>query len=105
MYVRVPAIDGVPQVGKARLVSGVSISATEAIVEVYGKPEIIIAELTQVEFEAILPPVAADPAKPTDMQTLLARIEALETKLNAMHNDIKTVKADIGTIKPDTQPI
>jgi hypothetical protein len=32
MYARVPAIDGVPQVGAVRLTAGVSISDTEAVV-------------------------------------------------------------------------
>ena len=56
MYARVPAIDGVPQVGTARLITGISISAAEAVVQIEGDLQEGWVEITQAEFEAIAPP-------------------------------------------------
>ena len=67
MYVKVPAIDGVPQVGKFRLISGTSISDTEAICEIVGELQEGWTEIAQAEFEAICPPapVIEEPPQPT----------------------------------------
>ncbi|MDD3890624.1 MAG: hypothetical protein PHR65_12050 [Syntrophomonadaceae bacterium] len=37
MFAKVPAKNGVPQIGKVRLISGTSISDTEAICEIVGE--------------------------------------------------------------------
>ncbi|MEA4924940.1 MAG: hypothetical protein VB084_06450 [Syntrophomonadaceae bacterium] len=61
MYVRVSAIDGVPQVGSARLLNGISISPTEAVAHIEGELQEGWAEITQAEFEAIANPDVEEP--------------------------------------------
>ncbi len=56
MYARVPAIDGVPQVGRVRLISGVSISPTESVAHIEGELQEGWTEITQAEFDAIANP-------------------------------------------------
>jgi hypothetical protein len=52
MYAKVPAIDGVPQVGRIRLVAGVSISPTEAVAIIDGPLQPGWVELTEEEYLA-----------------------------------------------------
>lgn len=67
MYVRVPAINGVPQVGQTRLILGISVSENEAICEIVGELQEGWTEITQADFEAICPPIPVieEPPQPT----------------------------------------
>lgn len=73
MFVIVPAIDGVPQVGNVKLIQGVSISPTEAIAQIEGELQDGWIELTQAEFEAILPPIEPSVFETTEQK--LSRLE------------------------------
>ena len=53
MYIRVPAVNGVPQVGKNRVVLGKSISPDEAIVIIEGSLQSDWIELTESEYLAL----------------------------------------------------
>lgn len=75
MYARVPALDGVPQVGPVRLLSGVSISATEAVVMIEGDLQPGWVELTEPDYLA-LGGVIPEPVQPpvTDRLTNLEHV-------------------------------
>lgn len=74
MYARVPAIDGVPQVGRIRLVDGVSISPTEAVAIIDGPLQPGWVELTEEEY------LAAGGSLPTPV---VDELEQLKTELKA----------------------
>lgn len=57
MYARVPAINGVPKIGAVKLISGVSISDSEAVVQIDGNLQAGWTELTEAEYLALVPPV------------------------------------------------
>jgi hypothetical protein len=76
MYVKVPAIDGVPQVGRIRLVDGVSISPTEAVAIIDGPLQPGWVELTEEEY------LAAGGSLPTPVP-LVDELEQLKTELKA----------------------
>ena len=65
MYVRVPAVDGIPQVGTRHLFVGVSLSPTEAVCHVDDGPlEQGWVEITEEQFRQYVPvpePVASAP--------------------------------------------
>lgn len=75
MYVKVPAIDGIPQVGGRHLFIGVSISPTEAVCHIDdGELEPGWVELTEAEFRAIVP----ESEPPTPQPTFQEQIEELK---------------------------
>ena len=66
MYVKVPAIDGVPQVGSRHLFTGVSISPIEAVCHIEdGDLEPGWTELTGEEFKQHVPGYMLEPTEPT----------------------------------------
>lgn len=83
MYVRVLAIDGVPQVGTARLISGQSLSPTEAIAIIEGELQTGWTELTEAEFLALggeIPqPIEPQLSQPDRLSQLEAVIDTLLT--------------------------
>jgi hypothetical protein len=74
MYAIVPAIDGVPQIGTVRLINGISISETEAVVHVEGELQEGWTELTEAEYQVLVPP-APQPSSPEP--TLAEKVDAL----------------------------
>ena len=77
MFARVPAIDGVPQVGRIRLVAGVSISPTEAVAIIDGPLQPGWVELTEEEY------LAAGGSLPTPVPLVDAELEQLKMELKA----------------------
>lgn len=78
MYARVPAIDGVPQVGAVRLVAGVSISPTEAVAIIDGPLQPGWVELTEAEY------LALGGIIPGEIQTAEERIAKLEQVIDTL---------------------
>lgn len=78
MYARVPAIDGVPQVGRIRLVAGVSISPTEAVAIIDGPLQPGWVELTEEEY------LAAGGIIPSPVPSAEERIAKLEQVIDAL---------------------
>lgn len=74
IYARVPAIDGIPQVGYAKLLSGVSISTTEAVVAVDGPLQTGWTELTEAEYLALGGTLPAPAPSQDDRLTQLEQV-------------------------------
>lgn len=83
MYVRLPAIDGVPQAGQARVVVGMSLSPTEAIAIIDGPPRLDWIELTEEEYLA-LGGVIPQPVEPQPLQEYEQRIAQLEQVIDTL---------------------
>lgn len=82
MYAKVPAIEGMPQVGSRHLYQGVSISSTEAVVEIDGTDlETGWVELTEEEFRAIVPKSTPEPTEQEIFyaEVLLGQAEIVES--------------------------
>lgn len=77
MYVRLPAIDGVPQAGQARVVVGMSLSPTEAIAIIDGPPRLDWIELTEEEYLALggVIPQQVDPQLQPSQEQRMAQLE------------------------------
>lgn len=77
MYVRLPAIDGVPQAGQARVVVGTSLSPTEAIAIIDGPPRLDWIELTEEEYLALggVIPQQVDPQLQPSQEQRMAQLE------------------------------
>ena len=99
LYARVPAINGVPQVGLAKLIFGVSISDTEAICEIVGELQEGWVEITEEEYREVVPIPAPTNPGPTEVQILLGKITALEAKVDAMRGDVTTIKTNVVATK------
>jgi hypothetical protein len=94
LYVKVPAVDGVPQIGNRHLYIGVSISPTEAVCHIDdGKLENGWIELTEEEFRQPVP----EPAPETTEQKL-TRIEEqnliIMSALADLYEEILTLKEE-----------
>ena len=81
MFAKVPAKNGVPQIGKVRLISGTSISDTEAICEIVGELQEGWVELSEEEYLA-LGGVIPQPIVPVPSQE--QRIAQLEQVVDVM---------------------
>ena len=89
---RVPAIDGRPLVGTAKLISGMSISATEAVVQIEGALQAGWTELTEAEYLALVPLAIVAEPEPTEIQVLLEKVTSMETTIQTIQGDIATIK-------------
>lgn len=87
MYVKVPAVDGVPQIGNRHLYIGVSISPTEAVCYIDdGKLEKGWIELTEEEFRQYVPKQKISELSEQEIvnaELLLGQAQIIET-LNAI---------------------
>jgi len=81
LYVKVPAVDGVPQIGNRHLYIGVSISPTEAVCHIDdGKLENGWIELTEEEWREQIPPVP-EPIEPHEpAETIEQKLTRLESQ-------------------------
>jgi hypothetical protein len=79
MYVKVPAIGGVPQVGRARVVVGISLSAAEAIAIIDGEVQNGWTLLTEADYLALGGFIPQLPAKQDRVANLEQVIDALLT--------------------------
>ena len=99
MYARVPAINGVPQVGQTRLILGISVSENEAICEIVGELQAGWVEMPEEEYRALVPSPAPTNPQPTDLQILLGKITALEAKVDAMRGDVTAIRTNVVATK------
>ena len=99
LHARVPAINGVPQVGLAKLIFGVSISDTEAMCEIEGELQAGWVEMPEEEYRALVPSPAPTNPQPTDLQILLGKITALEAKVDAMRGDVTAIRTNVVATK------
>lgn len=74
MYVKTPAIDGVPQVGQTRLILGVSVSDTEAICEIVGELQEGWTEITEEEYRQYVPKPEPVIPEPTEQEIVNAEL-------------------------------
>lgn len=81
MYIKAPAIDGVPQVGQAKLIVGVSLSPDEAIAIIDGELQPGWTEITEEEYLE-LGGVIPQPIEPQPSQE--QRIAQLEQVIDTL---------------------
>lgn len=74
MYVRVPAINGIPDIGETPLIQAIGISDKEAVAHVIGELQEGWIEITKEEFEQFIPPIEPEPV-PETTEEKLARLE------------------------------
>jgi len=75
MYVKVPALEGVPMIGSRHLFIGVSISPDEAVCHVVdGELEEGWVEITEEEFRQYVPEPEPTPEEPTEQEIVNAEL-------------------------------
>lgn len=74
MYVRVPAINGIPDIGETPLIRAIGISDKEAVAHINGGLQEGWIEITKEEFEQFVLPMPPEPTNETTEQKL-ARLE------------------------------
>lgn len=88
IYVKLPAIDGVPQVGQTRLIIGMSLSPNEVIAIIDGELKPGWTELTEEEYLALggVTPQPTEPVIPEPTEQELVNAELLLGQAHIMEN-------------------
>lgn len=88
MYVKVPALNGIPQVGTARLIVGMSVTSIEAIAMIDGELQEGWVELTEEEYLELggVIPQPTEPVIPEPTEQELVNAELLLSQAHIMEN-------------------